>query len=66
MRPRTLPRAASATARPTKAPRLAGEGGECFARRHDRNLREGLSVPLQLQLIEAEQLPFYLARWLAR
>jgi capsid protein len=38
------------------------EGGECFARRHDRDLREGLSVPLQLQLIEAEQLPFYLAR----
>ena len=21
------------------------EGGECFARRHDRDLREGLSVP---------------------
>jgi len=38
------------------------EGGECFARRHDRDLREGLSVPLQFQLIEAEQLPFYLAR----
>ncbi len=38
------------------------EGGECFARRYDRNLREGLSVPLQFQLIEAEQLPFYLAR----
>jgi lambda family phage portal protein len=38
------------------------EGGECFARRHDCDLREGLSVPLQFQLIEAEQLPFYLAR----
>src|ERR1035437_7001551 len=38
------------------------EGGECFARRHDRDIREGLSVPLQFQLIEAEQLPFYLAR----
>jgi len=38
------------------------EGGECFARRHDRDLREGLSVPLQFQLLEAEQLPFYLAR----
>ena len=38
------------------------EGGECFARRHIRPLSFGLTVPLQIQLIETEQLPFYLAR----
>ena len=29
----------------------------------ERDLREGLSVPLKFQLIEAEQLPFYQARF---
>lgn len=38
------------------------EGGECFVRKHLRTLDWGLAVPLQLQLMEAEQLPFYLAR----
>jgi len=38
------------------------EGGECFARKHIRPMSDGLTVPLQLQLIETEQLPFYLAR----
>jgi lambda family phage portal protein len=38
------------------------EGGECFARRHVRPMSDGLTVPLQIQLIETEQLPFYLAR----
>ena len=38
------------------------EGGECFARKHLRALDWGLMVPLQLQVMEAEQLPFYLAR----
>jgi len=38
------------------------EGGECFARKHIRPISDGLTIPLQLQLIETEQLPFYLAR----
>ena len=38
------------------------EGGECFARRHIRPLSFGLTIPMQVQLIETEQLPFYLAR----
>jgi lambda family phage portal protein len=38
------------------------EGGECFVRKHIRPMADGLTVPLQLQLIETEQLPFYLAR----
>lgn len=38
------------------------EGGECFVRKHIRSLGDGLTVPLQLQLMETEQLPFYLAR----
>lgn len=38
------------------------EGGECFVRKHLRSMDWGLAVPLQLQLMEAEQLPFYLAR----
>ena len=38
------------------------EGGECFVRKHLRTMDWGLTVPLQLQLMEAEQLPFYLAR----
>jgi lambda family phage portal protein len=38
------------------------EGGECFVRKHVRLIADGLTVPLQLQLIESEQLPFYLAR----
>jgi lambda family phage portal protein len=38
------------------------EGGECFVRKHIRSMDDGLLVPLQLQLMEAEQLPFYLAR----
>jgi lambda family phage portal protein len=38
------------------------EGGECFVRKHIRAMSDGLTVPLQLQLIESEQLPYYLAR----
>ena len=38
------------------------EGGECFVRKHIRPMDAGLAVPLQFQLIETEQLPFYLAR----
>ncbi len=38
------------------------EGGECFVRKHTRAMSDGLTVPMQLQLMEAEQLPFYLAR----
>ncbi len=38
------------------------EGGECFVRKHIRPMEWGLAVPLQLQLMETEQLPFYLAR----
>ena len=38
------------------------EGGECFVRKHIRPMADGLEVPVQLQLIEAEQLPFSLAR----
>ena len=33
------------------------EAGECFVRFRPRAPKEGLAVPLQLQLIEAEQLP---------
>ncbi len=35
------------------------EAGECFVRFRPRSPKEGLSVPLQLQLIEAEQLPLW-------
>lgn len=38
------------------------EGGECFIRRYARATEDGLPVPLQLQVIEAEQLPYYLTR----
>jgi lambda family phage portal protein len=38
------------------------EGGECFVRKHVRSMDWGLAVPLQLQLMETEQMPFYLAR----
>lgn len=38
------------------------EGGEVFARKHIRAKEDGLAIPLQIQLIETEQLPFYLAR----
>jgi lambda family phage portal protein len=33
------------------------EGGECLVRLRDRRPEDGLSVPLQLQLLEAEHLP---------
>lgn len=33
------------------------EAGECFARLRPRRLSDGLAVPLQVQLIEAEQCP---------
>jgi len=35
------------------------EAGECFVRFRPRSVKEGLTVPLQLQLIEAEQLPLW-------
>lgn len=34
------------------------EAGECFVRRRDRFVSDGLSVPLQLQIIPSEMLPF--------
>lgn len=46
----------------TLAFRSMVEGGECFVRKHVRTMSDGLTVPLQFQLMEAEQLPFYLAR----
>ena len=33
------------------------EGGECFARIRERRPEDGLTVPLQIQLLEAEHLP---------
>lgn len=36
------------------------EGGECFIRLRPRRWQEGLSVPLQLQLLEAEHCPLTL------
>ena len=35
------------------------EAGECFVRFRQRRPSDGLSVPLQLQLLESEMLPFY-------
>lgn len=32
-------------------------GGECFARLRPRRMEDGLTVPLQIQLLESEQLP---------
>ena len=37
--------------------RSVAEGGECFVRLRPRRPKDGLSVPLQLQLLEAEHLP---------
>ena len=39
------------------AARAMFEAGECFIRRRHRRPTDGLSVPLQLQLLEAEMLP---------
>jgi lambda family phage portal protein len=39
--------------------RSAIEGGDCFVRMRVRRPVDGLPVPLQLQLIEAEQVPYY-------
>ena len=39
------------------AARAMFEAGECFIRRRVRRPTDGLSVPLQLQLLEAEMLP---------
>lgn len=38
------------------------EGGECLVRLRPRRIEDGLSVPLQLQLIEPEHLPLHLNR----
>lgn len=38
------------------------EGGECFGRFRPRLKSDGLPVPLQIQTMEAEQLPWYLTR----
>lgn len=35
------------------------EGGECFARFRARRADDGLSAPLQVQLLESELLPYY-------
>ncbi|MBF0615171.1 MAG: phage portal protein, partial [Magnetococcales bacterium] len=44
------------------AVRAMVEGGEVLARLRDRDSRDGLSVPLQIQLLEPEHLPFTLNR----
>ncbi|WP_155518468.1 phage portal protein, partial [Ralstonia solanacearum] len=36
------------------------EGGECLIRLRPRREEDGLAVPLQLQLLEAEHLPMHL------
>lgn len=41
------------------AAREVMEAGECFIRFRPRPVKEGLVVPLQLQIIEAEQLPVW-------
>lgn len=38
------------------------EGGDCFVRFRTRRLSDGFSVPLQLQVIESEQVPLFLNR----
>lgn len=38
--------------------------GECFVRRRPRFMRDGLSVPLQLELLPSEQLPIERNLWL--
>ena len=40
------------------AARAMFEAGECFIRFRPRRIADGLSVPLQLQLLESEMLPF--------
>jgi lambda family phage portal protein len=40
------------------ASRAMFEAGECFIRFRPRRVADGLSVPLQLQLLESEHLPF--------
>ena len=40
------------------AARAQFEAGECFIRFRPRRLTDGLSVPLQVQLLESEMLPF--------
>ena len=40
------------------AARALFEAGECFVRFRPRRAEDGLSVPLQLQILEAEHLPF--------
>jgi lambda family phage portal protein len=40
----------------TLAARACFDAGECFARRRDRFASDGLTVPVQYQLLEAEQL----------
>ena len=36
------------------------EAGECFIRRRDRRLSDGLTVPMQIQLLESEHVPYWL------
>ena len=38
------------------------EGGECFTRKHTVDDDPNLTLPLQYQIIESEQLPYYLSR----
>ena len=47
------------------AVRAGREGGDCFARLRFRRPEDGLSVPLQIQLIEAEQVPTHMTQVLA-
>jgi lambda family phage portal protein len=44
----------------TLACRAMMEGGECFVRLRPRRPEDGLSVPLQLQILEAEHVPLTL------
>ena len=47
------------------AVRAGREGGDCFARLRFRRPQDGLTVPLQIQLIEAEQVPTHMSHPLA-
>ena len=49
----------------TLACKMLAETGECFVRLRPRLPEDGLAVPLQLQLLESEQLPLYLNEKLA-
>ena len=47
------------------AVRAGREGGDCFGRLRFRRPEDGLSVPLQIQLLEAEQVPTHMNQLVA-